>query len=132
MDKRGTIYFTIIRKPYTVPIQMKRPNSTVEEVMKEFPDAKILNSTHFENGCGLAQAEIQNKLGNRFGNESMKEKLFPIGTKVKVPIGKGVVIKVFEDRDMYDIPGRYLIKGKTAAGGLFELDFPRNSITRDF
>ena len=42
-EKRETIYFTIERKPYTYPIQMKRPNSTKEEVLKEFPDAKILN-----------------------------------------------------------------------------------------
>lgn len=43
-EVRRTIYFTIVRKPYTYPLQMKRPDSTVEEVLKEFPDAKILNA----------------------------------------------------------------------------------------
>lgn len=32
---------------------------------------QFINSTHFENGCKKAQAEIQNKLGNRFGNIAM-------------------------------------------------------------
>ena len=35
------IYAEIIRKPYSVPISIKR--ETKEEILKEFPDAKILN-----------------------------------------------------------------------------------------
>ncbi len=60
--EKETIYFTIERKPYTYPIQMKRPNSTKEEVLKEFPDAKFKNCTAFENGRMKAENEIKGKL----------------------------------------------------------------------
>ena len=59
-DERKTIYFTIERKPYTAPVSMKRPNATEAEVLKEFPDAKIINS--FANGCLKATNAINNKL----------------------------------------------------------------------
>jgi cyclopropane fatty-acyl-phospholipid synthase-like methyltransferase len=39
---------------------MKRPNATEAEVLKEFPDAKIINS--FANGCLKATNAINNKL----------------------------------------------------------------------
>lgn len=34
-----TFYFTIERKPYTVPLHFKRDVDTWEEVLAEFPDA---------------------------------------------------------------------------------------------
>ena len=44
-QERGMQYFTVVRKPYTYPLQLKRPNATKEEVLKEFPDAKFIDST---------------------------------------------------------------------------------------
>ena len=39
-----SVYGTIIRKPYTTPITVKR--ATREELLKDFPDVKIIEDEY--------------------------------------------------------------------------------------
>lgn len=41
------------------------------------------SQTPFENGCALAQAEIQNKLGNRFGNDNYQFEWQKLETQIR-------------------------------------------------
>jgi hypothetical protein len=64
---------------------MKRPNATEAEVLKEFPDAKIINS--FANGCLKATNEINNKLMNagiKIGNYDGSLSITKQGSKYKL------------------------------------------------
>lgn len=68
-----------------------------------------MNSTHFENGCTKAQAEIQNKLGNRFGNEKVTSISFvdSSGQKQHVNVPNAEMVK-YHANDPMSAAKKYL------------------------